>query len=37
MRNKQLVLDTGVLVGEIAPDMDKALGNIYKKKGRGNE
>lgn len=37
MRNRQLVLDTGVLVGEIAPDMDKALGNIYKKKGRGNE
>ena len=33
----QLVLDTGVLVGEIAPDMDKALGTIYRKKGRGNE
>lgn len=37
MNNKQLVLDTGVLIGEIAPDIDKALGTIYKKKGRGNE
>ncbi|MBR1619996.1 hypothetical protein IJ674_08900, partial [bacterium] len=37
MNNRQLVLDTGVLVGEIAPDVDKALGTIYKKKGRGNE
>ena len=35
MMNQQLVLDTGVLVGEIADQMDVELGEIYKKKGRG--
>lgn len=31
---KELVLDTGVLVGEIAEPMDEELGKIYKRKGR---
>lgn len=35
MANAQLVLDTGVLVGELAPGMDKALGEVYKKRQRG--
>ena len=30
-----LVLDTGTLVGETAPAMDRALGLIYKRKNRG--
>lgn len=33
--NKQLVLDTGVLVGEIAEPMDTALGNILNRRKRG--
>lgn len=32
--NQQLVLDTGVLVAETAPQMDEELGKIYKRKGR---
>ena len=31
----QIVLDTGTLVGETAPAMDRALGLIYKRKDRG--
>lgn len=31
----QIVLDTGVLVGEIAPGMDEELGNIAQMKERG--
>ena len=31
----QIVLDTGTLVGETAPAMDRALGLIYKSKDRG--
>ena len=31
----QIVLDTGTLVGETAPAMDRALGLIYKRKERG--
>lgn len=31
----QIVLDTGILVGETAPAMDRALGLIYKRKERG--
>lgn len=30
----QIVLDNGVLVGELAPNMDIALGNIARRKGR---
>ncbi len=30
----QIVLDNGVLVGELAPSMDVALGNIARRKGR---
>lgn len=33
---KQVVLDTGVLVGELAPRMDTELGKIMNHKGRGN-
>lgn len=33
---KQVVLDTGVLVGELAPKMDTELGKIMNHKGRGN-
>ena len=33
--NRQLVLDTGVLVGQIAPTMDSQLGNINRLKERG--
>lgn len=33
---KQVVLDTGVLVGELAPKMDTELGKIINHKGRGN-
>ena len=32
----QLVLDTGALIGEIAPKMDTELGKIMNYKGRGN-
>lgn len=32
--NMQVVLDTGVLVGEIAPDMDDELGKIKERKNR---
>lgn len=32
--NRAVVLDSGALVGEIAPEMDEELGRIYKKKGR---
>lgn len=33
--DRQLVLDTGVLVGEIASPMDKALGKLKERKDRG--
>lgn len=32
--DRQVILDTGVLVGEIAPAMDVSLGNIYDRKER---
>lgn len=32
---KQIVLNSGVLVGELAPEIDMKLGNIYEGKGRG--
>ena len=35
MANMQLVTDTGVLIGELAPGMDDALGRIAKAKERG--
>lgn len=35
MANTQLVLDTGVMVGELAPAMDTALGAVYRKRKRG--
>lgn len=35
MASAQLVLDTGTLVGELAPAMDTALGTVYRKKQRG--
>jgi hypothetical protein len=35
LANMQLVMDSGALVGEIAPAMDKQLGSILKMKGRG--
>lgn len=34
-RNQNLVLDSGVLVGQIAPKMDIQLGTFASKKGRG--
>lgn len=34
--NMQMVTDTGALVGELAPAMDKKLGIIANHKGRGN-
>ena len=34
--NLQVVLDSGVLVGEIAPAMDKKLGSLTEKRSRGN-
>lgn len=34
--NMQMVTDTGALVGELAPRMDKQLGKIATRKGRGN-
>lgn len=33
--NRQIVMDTGALVGEIAPGMDMQLGRIAAHKGRG--
>lgn len=36
MMNQQVVLDSGVLVGELAPMMDTELGKIIDLKGRGN-
>lgn len=35
LANMQLVTDTGVLVGELAPAMDEELGRIEERKGRG--
>lgn len=34
--NRAIVLDSGALVGELAPAMDKSLGRILSKKQRGN-
>jgi hypothetical protein len=34
MQNMQIVLDSGVVVGALAPAMDTALGNIQIRKGR---
>ena len=34
--NYKVVMDTGVLVGELAPQMDSELGKRIKFKGRGN-
>ena len=34
MMNRAVVLDSGALVGELAPAMDEELGKIFKKKGR---
>lgn len=34
--NTQLIMDSGVLVGEIAPVMDDALGAVTTRKGRNN-
>lgn len=34
--NMQVILDTGELVGAISPEMDKRLGDINKRKERGN-
>ena len=36
MANMQMVTDTGALVGAIAPAMDDRLGDIVKRRGRGN-
>lgn len=33
--NRQMVMDTGALVGEIRSEMDKQLGNDYRLRGRG--
>ncbi len=35
MMNRAVVLDSGALVGELAPAMDEELGRIFNKKGRG--
>lgn len=35
LANMQLCMDTGAVVGQIAPEMDIALGEIYKNKERG--
>lgn len=35
LTNLKMVLDSGALVGELAPDMDDELGNRYKQKERG--
>ena len=34
--NRQIVLDSGAVVGELAPAMDAELGRIIDHKGRGN-
>lgn len=34
LANMQLVLDSGALVGSLAPSMDEELGNIQRRKGR---
>lgn len=34
-KDMQLVLDSGALVGQIAPQMDDELGDIYANRGRG--
>ena len=36
LTNKKVVLDTGAVVGELAPKMDTEFGKIIKHKGRGN-
>lgn len=36
MTNMQMVVDSGALVGAIAPGMDRSLGRMTKFKGRGN-
>jgi len=33
--NRAVVLDSGALVGELAPEMDEELGKIYRKRERG--
>ena len=35
MTRMQVVLDSGTLVGAIAPDMDSALGHMSVRKARG--
>ena len=35
LANMQLVTDTGVLIGELAPGMDEALGRLATRHGRG--
>lgn len=35
MTNMQLVTDTGVLIGELAPGMDEELGRLAQRNGRG--
>ena len=34
--NMQVVLDSGTLVGELAPALDSKLGNMVNKRNRGN-
>jgi hypothetical protein len=36
LTTRQLILDTGAMVGELAPKMDTEFGKIIKHKGRGN-
>ena len=36
LTTRELVLDTGAMVGELAPKMDTEFGKIIKHKGRGN-
>lgn len=33
--DRDIILDSGVLVGSLAPGMDTELGSIYKKRKRG--
>lgn len=35
MANMQLVMDSGAIVGELAPGMDAALGKMAKRRERG--
>lgn len=35
LANMQMVTDTGALVGQLAPQMDRKLGRIYENQGRG--